>query len=47
VRAYTAPELVRLMRTAGLEQTGAWGDFEGGELTRDSSRLILQARKSV
>jgi ubiquinone/menaquinone biosynthesis C-methylase UbiE len=45
VRAYTAPELTRLLANAGLEVVASWGDFEGGELTRESWRLILRADK--
>jgi len=45
IRVYTAPELDRLLRAAGLEIATAWGDFEGGELTRESWRLILRADK--
>jgi ubiquinone/menaquinone biosynthesis C-methylase UbiE len=45
VRTYTAPELVRMLRDAGLETVGSWGDFDSGELTRDSWRLILRADK--
>ena len=45
VRAYTAPELGRLLSQAGLALTGSWGDFDGGELTRESRRLILRASK--
>jgi SAM-dependent methyltransferase len=47
LRNYTGPELVRLLRRAGLEQDGAWGDFDGRELTRESIRLIVRARKSA
>jgi ubiquinone/menaquinone biosynthesis C-methylase UbiE len=45
VRAYTAPELTRLLANAGLEVVASWGGFEGGELTRESWRLILRADK--
>jgi len=45
VRAYTAPELGRLLSHAVLALTGSWGDFDGGELTRESRRLILRASK--
>jgi ubiquinone/menaquinone biosynthesis C-methylase UbiE len=46
VRAYTAPELGRLLEQAGLEPAGSWGDFDGRELDRESSRLILRASKA-
>jgi ubiquinone/menaquinone biosynthesis C-methylase UbiE len=46
VRAYTAPELARLLSTARLELTSSWGDFDGNELGRESWRLILRADKS-
>jgi SAM-dependent methyltransferase len=45
VRAYTAPELTRLLGNAGLEVVASWGDFDGGELERESRRLILRADK--
>jgi SAM-dependent methyltransferase len=45
VRVYTAPELGRLLADAGLTLTGSWGDFEEGELGRESWRLILRADK--
>jgi ubiquinone/menaquinone biosynthesis C-methylase UbiE len=45
VRAYTAPELTRLLANAGLDVVASWGGFEGGELTRESWRLILRADK--
>jgi len=46
VRAYTAPELTRLLSAAGLELTSSWGDFDGNDLGRESRRLILRADKS-
>ena len=45
VRVYTAPELGRLLGDAGLTVVGSWGDFENGELARESRRLILRADK--
>jgi ubiquinone/menaquinone biosynthesis C-methylase UbiE len=45
VRAYTAPELGRLLSAAGLDLTDSWGDFDSSELTRESRRLILRASK--
>jgi SAM-dependent methyltransferase len=45
VRVYTAPELVRMLRSARLEVVEGWGDWEGGPLTVESRRLILKARK--
>jgi ubiquinone/menaquinone biosynthesis C-methylase UbiE len=46
VRAYTAPELGRLLAAAGLGVTDSWGDFDGNDLERESRRLILRAEKS-
>jgi hypothetical protein len=36
-----------MLERAGLEIAGSWGDFEGGELTLTSSRLILLGRKQA
>jgi 2-polyprenyl-3-methyl-5-hydroxy-6-metoxy-1,4-benzoquinol methylase len=46
VRTYTPHELAVMLEQAGLEITGSWGDFQGGELGFDSPRVILLARKS-
>lgn len=45
IRLYTLPELETLVRRAGLEVDGVWGDFGGGEYGFDSPRLIVRARK--
>jgi SAM-dependent methyltransferase len=45
VRTYTPHELAVMLARAGLEVAGAWGDFEGAELTFDSWRLILLGQK--
>jgi SAM-dependent methyltransferase len=45
MRAYTLPELVNMVRRAGLEPENVWGDFEGGAYGLDSVRLILVAAK--
>ena len=45
-RLYTAPEYAELFRRAGLEPLAWYGDFDGGELTPDSWRLILVAERS-
>jgi ubiquinone/menaquinone biosynthesis C-methylase UbiE len=44
LRVYTATELVRLLEGAGFVETEAFGDLQGGELTRES-RLVIRARK--
>jgi ubiquinone/menaquinone biosynthesis C-methylase UbiE len=44
LRVYTATELVRLLADAGFEQIECFGDYEGGELTRET-RLVVRARK--
>jgi SAM-dependent methyltransferase len=46
VRVYTPHELALMLERAGLEIAGSWGDFEGGDLTHTSWRLILLARKA-
>jgi len=45
VRAYTAEELCRMFRQAGLTVEEAWGDFQGGPPGSDAPRLIVLARK--
>jgi ubiquinone/menaquinone biosynthesis C-methylase UbiE len=45
VRAYTAEELCRMFRQAGLTIEQTWGDFEGGSPGSDAPRLIVLARK--
>jgi 2-polyprenyl-3-methyl-5-hydroxy-6-metoxy-1,4-benzoquinol methylase len=47
VRVYTPHELGLMLERVGLEIAGSWGDFEGGELTLTSSRLILLGRKQA
>jgi SAM-dependent methyltransferase len=43
-RSYTAAELARLLRNAGLAVEGAWGSFDGAPLGADV-RTILLARR--
>jgi hypothetical protein len=45
VRVYTPHELALMLERAGLEVAGSWGDFEGGDLTLTSWRLILLGRR--
>ena len=35
-----------MVARAGLEVMGAWGDFDGGDVSFDGHRLILLTRKS-
>jgi SAM-dependent methyltransferase len=44
MRCYTATELVRMLAAAGFGEIEAFGDFEGGELTRET-RLVIRVRK--
>jgi SAM-dependent methyltransferase len=44
-RTFAPHELAALLHRAGLEIEAAYGDFEGAELSMDSWRLILLARK--
>jgi len=44
-RLYTAAEYAALSRRAGLEPQAWYGDFDGGELTSDTWRLILVAKR--
>jgi SAM-dependent methyltransferase len=45
LRTYAPHELAAMLGRAGLEVKGAWGGFDGSELSFDSWRLILLARK--
>lgn len=45
LRLYTYPELATLLRSEGLEPEADWGGYDGSELTRESFRLVLLARK--
>ena len=47
VRVYTPHELALMLERARLEVAGSWGDFEAGDLTLTSRRLILLGRKHV
>jgi SAM-dependent methyltransferase len=46
VRYYTAPELAAMLRAAGLLPAEFYGDFDGSDLTLDSKRMIVVARKA-
>lgn len=46
VRAYSAEELVGLLREAGLQCEAMWGDFDGRAVGPESPRLITLARKA-
>ena len=46
IRCYTATELVRLLEGAGFGEIECFGDYEGGELSRDT-RLVVRARKAA
>ena len=45
LRVYTAAELRAMLERAGLTVERAWGGWDGDELTLDSWRLILLARR--
>ena len=45
VRVYAPHELARMLERAGLEVESAWGGFDGSEVSFDTWRLILLARK--
>jgi SAM-dependent methyltransferase len=45
VRFYTLRELLRMLEAAGLRFERAWGGFDGSDLTLDSRRCIVLARK--
>jgi ubiquinone/menaquinone biosynthesis C-methylase UbiE len=44
LRVYTATELVRMLDDVGYGPVACFGDYEGGELTRET-RLVIRARK--
>jgi SAM-dependent methyltransferase len=44
MRCYTATELVRMLVAAGFGEIDAFGDYEGGGLTRET-RLVVRALK--
>lgn len=45
MRIYSLTELARLLQEAGLTVEATYGGLEGGELTLDSQRLVILARK--
>ena len=46
LRVYTATELARLLEDVGFAEIEAFGDFDGGKLSRES-RLVMRARKPL
>jgi ubiquinone/menaquinone biosynthesis C-methylase UbiE len=46
-RSYTLTELAQLMRSAGLEPTQTWGDFDGSPYSLESRRMIVLAKKTA
>jgi SAM-dependent methyltransferase len=44
LRVYTVTELVRMLEGVGFVEVEAFGDLQGGELTRES-RLVVRARR--
>jgi SAM-dependent methyltransferase len=46
IRLYSTPELVELLRDAGLDVDGIWGGWDGSELGLDSLRQVLRARRA-
>lgn len=47
VRMYSLAELAAMFQDAGLRVERVWGDFDGSDLTLDSRRCIVLARKPV
>ncbi len=45
MRAYSCPELLRLLSQSGLEPNGVWGDADGCDYSIDSRRLIVSGSK--
>jgi 2-polyprenyl-3-methyl-5-hydroxy-6-metoxy-1,4-benzoquinol methylase len=46
LRLYGPHELARMIEQAGLTVEQTWGDFEGSELSLETLRLIVRARKA-
>jgi ubiquinone/menaquinone biosynthesis C-methylase UbiE len=44
LRVYTATELARMLEDAGFGEIECFGDYNGGELTRET-RLVIRARE--
>jgi SAM-dependent methyltransferase len=44
LRVYTATELVRMLQSVGFHEIECFGDYDGGELSRET-RLVVRARK--
>jgi ubiquinone/menaquinone biosynthesis C-methylase UbiE len=44
LRVYTTTELVRMLESVGFGEIECFGDYEGGELSRET-RLVVRARK--
>jgi len=47
LRTYTHPEIVGMLRRAGLEWQRSYGDFDGSEYAEASPRMIVVARKPL
>jgi len=45
VRIYAPHELISMLEAAGLAIEETWGNFDGDELTRETPRQIIRARK--
>ena len=45
IRAYTADEIAGMVTRAGLEDIRVYGSLTGGELTVDTNRLVVVARR--
>lgn len=45
IRAYTCPEMERMLAQAGMQTTSVWGGWDGRALTLDSRRLIIAAKR--
>jgi len=47
LRAYTHPEIVRMLQAAGLEWERTYGDMEMGEFGPESRRMLVVARRNA
>ena len=45
IRAYTPPEVARMLETAGLRALAAYGSLAGDKLARDSTGMVFVAQK--
>jgi hypothetical protein len=45
IRAYTPPEVTRMLEQAGFRESAAYRNDDGDSLTRDSASMVFLAQK--